>query len=286
MNYASQYLEHLSDQDIDLIARVAEPQAPPAALRARLSKEPGLVDELLAAPQMFEVLFGRPGREIGSRVTPFLTFGVLVYRLAGDLRNSSYVLEWAGPDRRLPLFDVPSLCAFLDDGVRRFFLIEFLASFTRVASGSMWVRTRRGYRRRRYSELDPVRLAELVDQLPGYQRPGGYRRLGDVALFLSGVFPDHTARHPLAAFERERLARSAGVSGVAALDDGRDLGFYEVVGAGWYRRAVDSATALVGSGPEILSDVADRFHQARRVLNLLADQHLFRLDEWLRGPGG
>lgn len=284
MNYPLLYLEHLSGDDLDLIARTAEPREQPAALRARLSEQPRVIDELLATPRLFDAIFGQPECQIGPRVTPFLAFGVLVHRLAHDLKATSYVLEWAGPNRRLPVFDVASLRDFLEEGTRRFFLIEFLASFTRVASGSMWVRTRKGYRRRRYSELDPVRLAEMVEQLPVTQRPAGYRRLGDVALFLSGVFPDHTARHPLGAVDREQLAHSAGILPLAAVDDGHDLGFYEMVGAGWYRRAVDEAAAIVGAGPEFLLDVADHFHHARRVLNFLTDQHLFRFDAGLMGP--
>ncbi len=243
-----------------------------------------LLDDILAHPRLYEALFGAQSGDIGPRVTPFLAFGVLVNRTTQDLRTESYVPEWTAPNRRLPVFDVASLRSFLDEGTRRFFLIEFLASFTRVASGGMWVRTRKGYRRKRYSELDPVRFAELVDRLPASHRAGGYRRLGDVALFLSGVFPDHTARNPLGELDRERLARSAGVDGTEPVANADDLRFHEVVGAGWYRRAVDAATATVGAGPEFLLDVADRFHHARRILNYLADRHLSRFDSGLMGP--
>ncbi len=282
LNYQLLYLEHLTEHDLDLLAQVAGGDEQGRSLRAHLGRHPEEIDELLADPQVFETIFGR---DIGSRVSPFLTFGVIVNRSARDLRSASFVPEWAGPGRRLPVFDVGSLRDFLDEATRRFFLIELLASFTKVASGSMWVRTRRGYRRRRFSELDPVRLAELVDQLPAAQRPAGYRRLGDVALFLSGVFPDHTARHPLGAHQREHLARSAGISPQAALDPSHHLGVYEAAGAGWYRRAVDAAAAAVGVGPEFLLDVADNFHHARRVLNLLTDRYLFRFDSGLVGPG-
>lgn len=286
MNHPLLYLEHLSDHDFDLIARTAGAGDQTRSLRVRLADAPELLDGMLADPRLFDALFGPRKAEIGPRVTPFLTFGVLVNRTAHDLETESYVPEWTAPNRRVPVFDVASLRGFLDEGTRRFFLIEFLASFTRVASGGMWVRTRKGYRRRRYSELDPVRFAELVDRLPPEHRPGGYRRLGDVALFLSGVFPDHTARHPLGELDRERLARSAGVDTVEMAPHGDDLQFHEAVGAGWYRRAVDAAAATVGVGPEFLLDVADRFHHARRILNLVADRYLFRIESGLMGPAG
>lgn len=214
----------------------------------------------------------------------FLVFGVLVHRTARDLANSPYVAEWSGPGRRLPVFDVKPLRRFSNDGASRYFLIELLSSFVKVASGSVVVRTRRGYRRRRYSELDPVQLAEMVDLLPPAQRPGGYRRLGDVTLFLSGVFPDHTATHPPTIRQRERLAVSAGVPPIAALDDGADLRFHEIVGANWYRQAADAAGAVLGPGADYLREVADQFTQARRFLNVLADRYLHRYDTGLMYP--
>ncbi|MFQ5967194.1 MAG: hypothetical protein ACE5MI_06240 [Acidimicrobiia bacterium] len=283
LNYPLLYLEHLSERDLDLIAMTAGASEERARFRARLSERPEMLDELLAKPDLFDAVFSQEEPEAWSRITPFLAFGVLVHRLGRDLASDEYVPEWAGPGRRLPVFDVGPLRDFLDQGIRRFFLIELLASFTKVASGSIWVRTRRGYRRRRYSELDPVRLVEMVDHLPAAHRPAGYRRLGDVALFLSGVFPDHTARYPLAPTERESLARSAGIGSIGALAEG--LGFHEAAGAGWYRRAVDDAAALMGAGPEYLRDVADRFSEARRILNLLGDRYLHRFDAGLIQPG-
>src|SRR5690606_24818469 len=97
------------------------------------------------------------------------------------------------PRRRLPVFDVASLREFLDDHMRRYFLVELLASYTHVASGVSWARTSRGWRKRKFSELDPVRLAELLTVVEPPERAGVFRRLGDLALFLTGVFPDHTA---------------------------------------------------------------------------------------------
>jgi hypothetical protein len=169
----------------------------------------------------------------------------------------------------------------VEDAVRRYFLIEFLASFTTVASGSAWVRTDRGYRKKRWSELDPVAMSEMVAQLPAPSKPAGYRRLGDVALLLSGVFPDHTTRHPLGVTARARLAASAGVEN--AEDEG-DMRFLEVIGSGWYERAAASADRLVVGGLEHLIDMARHFTDARRFLNYLTDRYLHHYDTGLMHP--
>lgn len=287
MNYALLYLEHLSEQDLQLIARKAGRHDEPSELRAVLRDHPQVIEDVLSSPELFDaILVDDESEAISPGVTPFLVFGTLVHRTAKELDTANYVPEWTGPGRRLPVFDVTPLREFLSSGANRFFLIELLASFVKVASGSIWVRTRKGYRRRRYSELDPVQLAEMVEMLPLRERPGGYRRLGDVVLFLSGVFPDHTATHPPALPERERLVASAGVAPATALADGTDLRFHEIVGANWYRRAVESAQVSVGRGPGVLLEVADHFSHARRFLNVLADRHLFRYESGLMRPSG
>lgn len=284
LNYPLLYLEHLTERDVGLIAASVAGLGDSGSLRARLGEKPELIDDLLAEPVLYDAVFDQPDPVISTGVSPFLAFGILVNRAGRDLEAATYVSEWAGPGKRLPVFDVETMREFVEEGTRRYFLIEFLASFTRVASGTRWVKTRKGYRRRRYSELDLVRLAELVEELPAGRRSAGYRRLGDVALFLSGLFPDHTARHPLSPLERLRLSRSAAIDPEEALTDD-DLAFFESAGTAWYHRAVDSAAAAVGVGPRFLHDVADRFSPARRVLNYLTDRYLYRLDTGLAQPG-
>jgi hypothetical protein len=60
--------------------------------------------------------------------------------------------------------------------------------------------------------------------------------------------------------------------------------FLETAGAGWYRRAVDEAEAAVGTGPSFLRVVADRFSDARRILNYVADRYLFSRELGFSGP--
>src|SRR5947208_12247736 len=149
----SLYLEHLSDADLVLLASAEESgrTVPPGPQR---------IEALIDSPAVFRALFGRPGRDPLLRGSPFLLFAVLIHRAARDLAAASFVEEWVSPRQRVPVFDVGGLREFGADPFRRFFLVELLASYTNVSSGSVLVQTSRGWRRRRFSELDPLRLVE------------------------------------------------------------------------------------------------------------------------------
>jgi hypothetical protein len=287
---AGGYLEHLSDADLALLGSAAAGSLPAERLRA----DPAVVERLLDDPRTFEAVFGAPGRaDPLLRASPFLVFAVAIQRGAEDLREAAFVGEWAGPRRRLPVFDAGSLRDFLAAPARRLFLAELLASYVHVASGSVLVQTRRGWRRQRFSELDPVRLAALLDVVPEGERVGIYRRLGDLALFLTGVFPDHTATRAFGPVDAQRLLRHAGLEGAeaerAGSMAGRALGsggvaLLERLGRRWYRLAYRSAP--VRTAPlRVMDEVAERFGQARRILNLVTDTYLFPFRaRWFPGP--
>ncbi len=229
-----------------------------------------------------------------SLASPFLIFAVAVHRAAAELPSMSHVTERSGDRQRVPLFDTPQLRDFLASAARRLFLAELLGSFTRssvapqqTAAGPPGTRPARGLRRpRRVSELDLPRMAGLLDEVPGPQRPGAYRRLGDVALFLAGVFPDYAAAHAFGPVNVTRLLRAGQVPAREhdTLAEAPAIELLEYLGAQWYRAAWNLAPARTAR-LAIVADVADRFRQARRVLNHIADRYLFPLgDPWFAPP--
>ena len=272
----SQYAEHVTGADLSLLAAITGRTPGPETL-----------PDVLADPQVFEAIFGPGATAAGQAVlaSPFLAFAVAVHRAAADLPTMGYVTERSLARQRVPLFD--ALSDFLGSADRRLFLTELLASFTRVASGRYRVTVGGRSRTRRFSELDPVRLAGLLDAVPEESRPGVYRRLGDVALFLSGVFPDYVANRMFGPVNAARLLRAAHVP---APDRERlaatpDLELLEHLGARWYRSALALAPVQTGR-LAVVAEVADRFRQARRVLNHVADRYLIGPDNpWFAVPG-
>jgi hypothetical protein len=289
------YLDHLGPADLDIVLRLAgrRPPADAAEAHALLRREPGLLHAALASDEAARLLLRHgaadPDREPIVQASPFLTFAVAVERVAEDLRDATHVPEWVGPRQRLPLLGADDLREVLADRPRRAFLATLLASFTRVASGTVWSRTSRGWRRQRFSELDPVRLAATLDLLPESRHPAVHRRLGDLSLFLAGVFPDHTAGRAFRPIDLHRLGRAAAVPGEPAealgeaLETRGGVGLLDHLGERWYRLAARAPEAA-GSA-RLLEGVAERFVNARRALNVLADRHLFgRAFSWFPSP--
>jgi hypothetical protein len=285
---ASEYTEHITDADLRFLAGVAgAPAGHAEAEAARLRRDPDAVAALLADPRAFEAVFGAASAGEPVLASPFLAFAVAVHRAAADLASVGYVPERSLARQRVPVFDAPELRDFLGSDARRLFLAELLASFTRVASGRYRVTSGGRSRTRRFSELDPVRLAGLLDAVPEQSRPGVYRRLGDVALFLSGVFPDYVAGRAFGPVDAARLLRAAQVPPAERerLAAAPDLELLELLGARWYRSALALAPVRT-SRLDVVGEVAERFRQARRVLNHVADRYLLGPDSpWFAVPG-
>jgi hypothetical protein len=266
------YREHLTSGDRAVLADVAGGRP---------------LTNALSSPDLEQAVFGSdPAFDPLRVVSPFLTFAVAVHRVAEKLARAAYVDEWVGPRQRVPVFAVEPLRQLLADPLRRFFFIELLASYTHVVSGSTWTASRRGWRRQRFSELDPVQLAGLLDAVPTAERPGVLRRLGDLALFLTGVFPDHTATtslgRPLAELQ---LLRSAKLQPSRATPGSLNaFELLELLGARWYRLATRLSPAPSGS-VEVLAAVAEHFTDARRILNVVTDTYLFPMrEQWFGRP--
>lgn len=272
--------ERLGDADLALLAR-ASGRGPDTV--ARLRADPAGIEELLADPRTFDLLFGARERDRVVGTSAFLAFAVLVARTRSELGERTYVTERLGSKARIPVFDTNDLAGFLEDPYRRFFMSELLTSYTHVASGVVWTKTARGWRRRRYSELDPVRLALLADEVSSAERPLVLRRLGDLALFLTGVFPEEARRRSFGAVDVARLRRA--VPGAGEDDTPDDaVALLEWLGRRWYRAAWRFGRPPEAATVRVLGEVAERFGDARRVLNFMTERFLFPMrDRWFGG---
>ncbi len=271
----ARYLDQFTDRDLAILADSVG--SAPDELEVELTRRPWALHDLLTQAAVVDVVFD-PRAGLAAGISPFLVFAVLVHQVGQDLQGASYVNDWTGFRSRLPVFEVQPLVDFLADPGRGMFLAQLLASFTRCAPQI-------GHD----GALDPVALADRLDGAGGGRRVALLRRLGDLALFLTGIMPDYVGRQPLQAGEAERLGRTARLSAgevLTALDGlptTAPVELIELLGARWYRLALEEGEPSgAGHLPTVLSDVAGRFRAGRRVLNHLADTYLFRFQPaWL-----
>jgi hypothetical protein len=270
------YLERLSDRDLEILAMAIGRTSEPDTLRGEIRKNPGLLGEWLAEPGLVDLIFD-PRHGLDVAPSPQLVFGVMVHRVAMDLVDAPYVVDWIGPKSRLPVFDVDPLKEFLEDPGRRWFLVELLDSFAGPEG--------------KIAGFHLPALAAAIDQVHPTMRGQLLRRMGDLALFLTGVFPDHTGSRPVHPIEAERLGRAAGMSDheILSLSAGKlpttaGMDWMEALGERWYRMALDQGRLGASFVPPVVGDVAGRFTSGRRVLNVLTDRFLYRFrPDWLPG---
>lgn len=297
-----EYLARLSVTDLRALVHADAVTADLATARIEaLHRQPALLLDALDRPATSAAVLnlarhsgpgpgpvGGRGREADrfALISPFLLFAAAVHRTASDLAGASYAPERTAPRQRIPLFDGGTLTAYLAAPRHRLFLADLLASFARISSGVVLASD--GQHRRRWNDADPHRLAVLLDAVPAVQRPAVWRRLGDLAMFLAGVFPDAAERlvpDEAAArrLARRTLPRAAPQMREELIPEAGAPDLIEWLGTRWYQQA---AIHMSGDTARDLRERAQQFRTARRILNTAADRYLLPYSaDWLTGPG-
>ncbi len=215
-----------------------------------------LLEPMLEDPKLAERLVSE--EEVLVRVSPYLMFAVLLRRVRRDLEGRSFVVERDTRGRRIPVFEAPRAVELLGDPSTREYLTEMLCSFVRTNTGVVYWKERGTWHKRKFSDMDMddmIALCQLAE--PGF-KPRLYKRIADIALFLTGIYPDH-ARTP---FRRPRSQATLR----------RTLPDYEREGRRFY--------ALAAREPEspwsasVFEGLAEQFTLAREALNALSDRYL------------
>ena len=248
-------LEMLTDADITYALRVTEAATGgdlAGAVRT-LRNDPAVLAAMLEDPRLEPAILQDP--QILLKVSPYFFFSILLRRSRRELRHRSFTAEWLAPRKRLPVFDAQRIAHTLDDTARVHYLAELLASFTSVGRAPA-DRKGSGPAGRAFHELNLDDLRRLRRHAEAAERFALDRRLGDVALFLAGVFPDSA-------------------QGSMQLDEWEDESQTR------YRSAARAPEARQCGLRETLDGLAADLHPARKALNFVADRFLQPLRcEW------
>lgn len=266
-------LEQLSEQDLDFLVRaVATTRRDYDRIKDAVRGKPDLLQVMLDDPRVFDRLMSDTDAVV--RVSPFLVFTVLLRRVQADLRSRSFTME-VSSQGTLPVFDAEAAAELLEDPSVRDYLAVMLEEFTRIDRHTVQVWGASGPRFVSYSNF-AVEDMEMLAQLTAEDRRFPiYRRLGDLCLFLTGMFADHLARRA-----REtnggRGRRPVPVRGIAE---------YEELGRTYYRRAAEAEPAAGAGLGRLLARLADEFTVARKPLAVLAQRYIpMQRHRWFPAP--
>lgn len=261
----------LRDNDIRFILDTLAPHVDPGDVTGL---DEAWLDDALDSDDLFERLTGEP--ESLMQVSPWLFFDVLLRRARRDLEAEAFTTERRAR-QKIVLFDTEQAADLLDKPLIRDYLAALLASFTRVASLTVRVNVGRGvWRRYRTNDLDVEGLMRYAEALDASQRFEAYRRIGDVCLFLTSMFPEHIEsqyRYPVS-----RQVRP-GMKG-RLLQSRED---YERHGRAFYQLAAEHERAEVGGLDEVLATLSSHFVLAEKPLAFLAGRYLWATRHHLFG---
>jgi hypothetical protein len=248
---------HLNESDLRfLVETVATSRRDHDHVMNLVRGKEDLLEPMLEDSKLAERLFH--DEEAVVRASPYLLFSVLLRRGRRELEHEAYVFEVDAKGKRIPVFDASAVAELLSNNRTCDYLAEMLASFSRTNNGVMHWKERGTWHKRRFSDIDMDDMIELARIIDPEMRPALYQRIADIALFLTGIFPDHTTGFAT----RRRTLFAAG----------RTLGDYEEAGKRFYRLAAQDTDQR--QWRPVFDTLAEQFTLARRALNTLSDRYV------------
>ncbi len=248
---------HLSESDLRfLVETVATSRRDYDHIVNLIRDKEDLLEPMLEDPKLTERLFH--DEEAFVRISPHLLFSVLLRRVRRELEREAYILDVDTKGKRIPVFEGPAVAQMLSDKQTRDYLAEMLSSFARTNSGIIYWKERGTWHKRRFSDIDMDDMIELARIIDPEMRPALYKCIADIALFLSGIFPENAA---LFATPRKTMFSAK-----------RSLKDYEQEGKRFYSLAARETDQA--HWKPVLGTLAEKFTLARLALNSLSDRYV------------
>jgi hypothetical protein len=263
---------HLSDSDLRFLVRAVATQRDDHDRVVELVRDkPDILDVMLDDPKLFRRV--TEDDDVLLRISPWLLFSILLRRAVKDLSGERFTVERIGSTERIPVFDTDRVAGLMRDPAVRDYLVDMLASFVRTEQTTVWYKSGRRYRRRTYSDLDVDDMIGLAGRVQPELRFPYYKRIGDICLFVTGIFPEHV----LPGYEASAIQSAP----MRWRRYRRSLPDYVIEAKRFYGLAAAHAQAREAGLVGVLSSLAEHFELARKPLNLLSDRYIrLHRGEW------
>lgn len=255
----------LSDSDLRFVVRTVATQRQDHDRVAEIVRDkPDILDVMLEDERLFRRV--TEDEQVLMEISPWLLFSILVRHAVKELAGERFTVERTGATERVPVFDADRVTELMRDPALRDYLVDLLASFVRTESTTVWYRSGRRFRRRTYSDLDLDDMIGLASRVPPELRFPYYKRIGDICLFVTGVFPEYVLP-----------GHDPGVAMRAPLRWSRfrrSLPDYAVEARRFYGLAAAHVRARESRLAGVLSTLAEHFDLARKPLNVVSDRYI------------
>ncbi len=263
----------LAEKDLDFVVRtVVTKRGDFENIKGIIRDKPDLINALLDDPKLFQRITNE--EEILIKISPYLFFEILLRQARREIQARTYTYEKVGLTTSVPVFDAQKVSDFLKNDEIRIYLADMLSSFAKTQSTVIYFKIGQKYYKRRYSDLDVDDLKELSDLVEEEYKFPLYKRIADVCLFLTGIFPEFIELKTRYSYSRERRPAVLG-------KERRSLSKYIQEGQDFYRLAADHCPSARAQAIEVFKYLADNFEFVRKPLLYIADRYLcFQKHRW------
>lgn len=235
-----------------------------------IKNDPELIEGMLdnEADRLFKRIMQTEEEGVIARISPQLLFEVVLRTAYRDMITQSYTVERIFT-QKIPVFDMPAVVQFLKNKNIIRYLSDMLASFTRVESYSISIRVRKGiWRRTKFDDMDIDSLQRFCRSVHEEQRFAFYKRIADLCLFITGIFPEYATMGFGFASTDQMNSRLFGRLRRTAEE-------YEEEGRLFYRLAGKHKDADVTKLSEVFQQLCESFDLARKPLNYISEHYLY-----------
>jgi hypothetical protein len=256
----------LTEKDIDFLIEAVHPEViDKLKLKKIIREDEGLRTAFISDDKVFGRLMNDD--EIFLKISPRLFFEILLRRVANDFKGVSYTLEKTST-MKIPVFDTKEVVELLNKDFLVDYLARMLSSFTKIENYTVWYKTKSGVLESiQFSDIDLFGLMGLCEVVEDEHRLGFYKRIGDICLFILGIYPDYAEteyRYPFSGHVRPQFRGKARISPEE----------YEKEGRRFYKLAAEHQSARELDLSETFWVLHENFQKAKKPLNFIAEVYL------------
>lgn len=257
----------LKDKDLEFVVNTAAPQfADKGLLKKLIIEDEAFRKGLVGSEKVFNRVM--TDEEIMVKISPQLFFEILLRRAHQELKKVHHTTEKIGT-QQIPVFDAEKVVKLLNESIVLQYLANMLSSFLKIESFILAVRVRKGiWRKFRFNNMDIDALSSLCLTVDEELKFDFYKRIADVCLFISGIFPEYVFSSYFYPFTGEKRPELPGMRR-------RSPEEYEEEGRKFYRLAAEHDKAKAMELAESLWQLHENFILARKALNFVTQKYLY-----------